>query len=91
MWNYCSDCRNFNTSDKKAPGYCKCSKIKKYVFADQDACQNFDKSYVRKWNEKEKLHDEAKETRNKPTDSNIPMWVGIVFFIFALIIFFFFS
>ena len=29
MGRYCSDCANFNTKDKKAPGYCKCKKTKK--------------------------------------------------------------
>ncbi len=91
MAKYCSDCTYFNPNDKKAPGYCKCSKIGKNVFGNQSRCEKFSEAYARGWYEKEKLYDDAIETQKKGSDSNIPFIFGILLFVFALIIFFFFT
>lgn len=67
MAKYCADCTYFNVKDKKAPGFCKCSKVKKHVLANNPRCDKFDEAYTRGWYDREKLYDDAKETMNKPS------------------------
>ena len=86
MGRYCSDCANFNTKDKEAPGYCKCKKIKKYVFANMPECKNFSKSYSRGWYEKEKLYDEGKASSNKWSGKEISILVPIILIILLIIL-----
>ena len=62
---YCSDCANFNPKNKKAPGICMCSKVKKHIPGHTPACDKFDKAYCRGWYEKEKLYDDGKASANK--------------------------
>ena len=86
MGKYCSDCANFNTKDKKAPGYCKCKKIKKYVFGNMPACKDFSKSYSRGWYEKEKLYDDGKESSNKWSGKETSILVPILLIILLIIL-----
>ena len=89
MGKYCADCTNFKTSDKKAEGYCKCSKTGKYMFGNLPACDKFGEAYSRGWYEKEKLYDDGKKTMNKPVPSNVStgtyLFVAIVLIIIAII------
>ena len=86
MAKYCSDCTHFSVKDKKAPGYCKCKKVGKHVWANNEKCEKFEEAYTRKWYDREKLYDEAKETQNKSSDSNIPLVLVIVLIIIAIIV-----
>jgi len=73
MGKYCADCTNFKTSDKKADGYCKCSKTGKYTFGNIPTCEKFGEAYSRGWYDKEKLYDDGKKTMNKSSSSNISL------------------
>lgn len=86
MGRYCSDCANFNTKDKKAEGYCKCKKIKKYVFGNMEACKDFSKAYSRGWYEKEKLYDDGKAAQNKWSGKETSILVPIALIILLLIL-----
>ena len=90
MGKYCADCTNFKTSDKKAEGFCKCSKTGKYVLANTPRCEKFGEAYSRNWYEREKLYDDGKKTMNKPNPSNIStgtyLIVAVVLIILAIIV-----
>ena len=86
MGKYCSDCANFNPKDKKAPGYCKCKKTKKYVFGHIPACKNFSKAYSRGWYEKEKLYDDGKASVNKWSGKETSIAVPILLIIILIIL-----
>lgn len=80
-----ADCTYLKPNDKKAPGYCKCTKIKKHVLANTEACDKFDRAYARRSYDCEKLYDEAKETSNKST-SNTEPGTMLVFAILLIIL-----
>ncbi len=86
MANFCSDCSNFDTKDKKADGVCKCKKIKDYVPANTPACDKFEKSYSRDWYEKEKLYDDGKAASSKFSGKEISVAVPIVLIILLIIL-----
>lgn len=93
MARYCSDCTYLDPQKKKdgIPGYCKCSKVKGFVLANKEACEKFENAYSRRSYDKEKLYDDAKESSNRSSGSNIPVGFAIIFFIIAIIIFFVFG
>jgi len=84
MSKYCSDCTHFNIKDKKAEGFCKCSKNNKHVLANSPRCDKFSEAYSRSWYEREKLYDDAIKTMNKFTPSNIS--IGSYVLIAAILI-----
>jgi len=86
MAKYCADCTYFNVKDKKAPGFCKCSKVKKHVLANNPRCEKFDEAYTRKWYDREKLYDDAKETMNKPSSDKSSIGSSLAFAVFLIIL-----
>jgi len=86
MGKYCADCSNFKPKDKKADGFCKCSKTGKYMFGNIPACEKFSEAYTRGWYEREKLYDDGKKTMNKPTPSNVSTGTYVVLAIFLIIL-----
>ena len=86
MANFCSDCANLDTKDKKADGVCKCKKIKDYVPANTPACDKFEKSYSRDWYEKEKLYDDGKATSSKFSGKEVSVAVPIVLIMLLIIL-----
>lgn len=84
MANFCSDCKNLDTEKKKCDGIYKCSVVKKYIPANKDACEKFEKSYARNGFEKEKLYEMGKKASNKPDDT--PIGFYIIALIAALLI-----
>ena len=63
FYRYCADCKYLQVDDKGKGKY-KCSKIKKDVLANRDACDKFEFSY-KKRTDREKYYDMAKELENK--------------------------
>ena len=90
MANYCSDCTYFNTKDKKAEGFCKCSKNKKHILANNPRCDKFGEAYSRCWYEKEKLYSDAIKTMNKFKPSSISIGsygiVAVILTVLAIIV-----
>lgn len=90
MAKYCSDCTYFNTKDKKGEGFCKCSKNKKYVLANSPRCDKFSEAYSRKWYEREKLYDAAKDTMNKYVPSKMSVGsyaiIAVILIVLAIIV-----
>ena len=86
MANFCSDCANFDTKEKKADGVCKCKKIKDYIPANTPACDKFQKSYSRSWYEKEKLYDDGKKSANKMKGNEISILIPIILIILLIIL-----
>jgi len=90
MAKYCSDCTYFNTKDKKAEGFCKCSKNKKHVLANGPRCDKFSEAYSRNWYEREKLYDDAIKTMNKFKPSSISIGsyviIAVVLIVLAIIV-----
>lgn len=86
MSKFCADCTNFKPSDKKAEGYCKCTKTGKYMFGNMPACEKFGQAYSRGWYEKEKLYDDGKKTMNQPTPSNISLGSYVLMAVVLIII-----
>ena len=85
--NFCSDCRFFNTDDKKGEGIYTCTKRNQGVSADQEECYMFEKS-GRSSLESEKLYDEALEAKKKseePKGDSNNFFIKL-FFCFLLII-----
>lgn len=89
MAKYCADCSNLDVKDKKGEGICKCKKIGKHVPANTPCCEKFQEAYTRRWYDREKLYDDAKNTLNKPSDDNISVgtyWiVAVVIIVIAII------
>lgn len=86
MGRYCSDCANFNPKNKKAPGICMCSKVKKHIPGHTPACDKFDKAYCRGWYEKEKLYDDGKASANKWSGKETSILVPIFLIILYIIL-----
>lgn len=88
MARYCSDCSFFNPKDKKGgvDGYCKCSKIKKYILANTPACEKFSKAYSRRAYDCEKLYDSANEAVKKSTGKDVPVIIPIILIITIIIL-----
>lgn len=78
MSRYCSDCKFMNTDDAKCEGVYKCSKVKDYINACNSACDQFEKNYGRNSYEMQKLYDLGKETKNKPDDTPVGVYVFIL-------------
>lgn len=78
----------FNPKDKKdgVEGYCKCSKIKKYILANTPACEKFSKAYARRSYDCEKLYDSAKEAEKKSSGKDIPVIIPIILIITIIIL-----
>lgn len=88
MARYCSDCTYFNPKDKKGgvEGYCKCSKVKKYLLANQPACDKFGKAYSRRAYDCEKLYDSAKKASNAFSGKETPVIVPVLLLITLIIL-----
>ena len=86
MANFCSDCANLDTKDKKVDGVYKCKKLKEYVPANTLACDKFEKSYSRDWYEKEKLYDDGKEASNKWSGKEVSILVPIILIVLLIIL-----
>jgi hypothetical protein len=78
MSKYCSDCTFLNTNNAKCDGIYKCSKIKDYTNACNEACDQFEKCYGRNWYEMQELYDLGKEAANKPDDTPIDIYVFVL-------------
>ena len=86
MANFCSDCKNLDTKDKKIDGIYKCKKLKDYIPANTPACEKFDKSYARDWYQKEKLYDDGKKAANNWSGKEISIIVPIILIILLIIL-----
>ncbi len=86
MANFCSDCANLDTKDKKVDGVYKCKKLKEYVPANTPACDKFEKAYSRGWYEKEKLYDDAKESLNKWSGKETSILVPIALIMLLIVL-----
>ncbi len=64
MARYCADCTYLKVDDKGNGKY-KCTKIKKDVLANMDACEKFEMAYARKRYDREKYYDLAKNITEK--------------------------
>ena len=63
FYRYCADCKYLKVDDKGNGKY-KCSKIKKDVLANMDACDKFEFSYKKRI-DREKYYDLAKNRVEK--------------------------
>ena len=61
FWKYCADCKYLQVNDKGNGKY-KCSKIKKDVLANMEACDKYEFSY-RKKADRDKYYDLAKNIK----------------------------
>ena len=68
FYKYCADCQFLQVNDKGKGKY-KCSKLKKDVLANMEACDKFEFSY-RKKTDREKYYDMAKNIQEKYTGSS---------------------
>ncbi len=84
MYRYCADCE-FLKVDDKGNGVYKCTKLKKDVLANMDACDKFEFSY-RKKTDRDKYYDLGKESSKKSDSKSGPMGMYIVIVILLVLI-----
>ena len=89
MARYCSDCTYLNPDkikDNKA-GYCYCSKINKFVWANNERCEYFSEAYARNNFKREDIYTEAKQTQNKYDGSlGFNIFIAVTLILLAIIL-----
>ena len=82
MTKYCSDCDFLNTSKKKEGSIdgClyECSKNKKFVGGNMEACDKFEKSWSRKYYENNELYDQGRRYSDKAKGSIAFIYILLV-------------
>lgn len=88
MAKYCSDCTYLNPNKiKDDKGYCYCSKINKYVWANNERCDYFEQAYARKSFDCETIYNEAKDSQNKYDGSlGYNIFIAISLILLAIIL-----
>ena len=85
----CADCRYLREDKKKdgkVSGCCYyCTKIKEYVNGANSICDNFEKSYSRKYTTIEKIYKDGKDYWNNDTPLPLVLFILVVLIILGLI------
>ena len=82
MANFCSDCANLDTKDKKVDGVYKCKKLKEYVPANTPSCDKFEKTYSRNSFENSKIYQDGEAFSDD--DKPVSFYVGLLILIIIL-------